>query len=222
MAGHRVVVLFGDSHAQQWFDALDVVARERGWRLVVFTKADCGPALGTVGRDGGTEPYVACDQWRLRALDRIRQLRPVMVVMSTRNRETGPLDVAVTAGRDQDWAAAWAKTVSRVKQAGARPVVIADTPVAHRDVPGCLAAYPAAVNRCHLDVFRSLMLPRQRIVRAVVQAHGARVVDSTAWFCTPLICPAVIGGTVVYRDDNHLTSAYARQLAGVLNEALGE
>jgi hypothetical protein len=216
------VVLFGDSHAQQWFEPLDAVARKRGWRLAVLTKVDCGPALGQVGQDGGTLPYLACDQWRERALARIEQLRPALVVMSARNRESGPLGVDVTAGPDQDWASAWAATVIRVKRAGAVPAVIPDTPVAHRDVPGCLAAYPAAIGQCHLNVFRSLLLPRQRIVRAMVQAHGGRVLDSTAWFCTPTICPAVIGDTVVYRDDNHLTAAYATRLAGVLDDALPE
>jgi peptidoglycan/LPS O-acetylase OafA/YrhL len=220
--GSRLMVLFGDSHAQQWFAALDTIARKRGWRLAVFTKTDCGPALGQVGKDGGSVPYTACDQWRLRALDRIQELRPAMVVMSGRNRESSPLDVRATAGPDQDWASAWVATVNRVKQAGAVPVVIPDTPVARRDVPGCLADHPVAIGRCHLEVFKSLYLPRQRIVRALVQAHGARVVDSTAWFCTPTICPAVIGDTVVYRDDNHLTSAYAKRLAGVLDEALAE
>ena len=222
VTGHRVMVLFGDSHAQQWFEAVDEVARKRGWRLAVFTKAQCGPALGQVGKDGGTVPYTECDQWRLRALNRIQQLRPSMVVMSARNREGSPLDIGQTAGPDQDWASAWVATINRIKQAGALPVVIPDTPVAHRDVPSCLKVYRAAIGQCHLDVFRSLFLPRQRIVRALAQAHGARVVDSTAWFCTPKICPAVIGDTVVYRDDNHLTSVYAKRLAGVLDEALAE
>ncbi len=218
--GGKVLVLFGDSHAQQWYDALDVITRKRGWQLVVFTKTDCGPALGQVGADGGAQPYRQCDQWRLRALDRIDEMRPDLVVMSARNHEGGPLDVDVTAGPDQDWAAAWVATVNRIKRAGALPVVIPDTPVARRDVPACLAAYRTAIGRCHLDVYRSLLLPRQRIVRAMVQAHGARVVDSTAWFCTPTVCPAVIGDTVVYRDDNHLTSVYAKRLAGVLDQAL--
>jgi peptidoglycan/LPS O-acetylase OafA/YrhL len=37
------VVLFGDSHAMQWFPALNSLARERNWRLVGFTKSACPP-----------------------------------------------------------------------------------------------------------------------------------------------------------------------------------
>ncbi|AGZ41585.1 acyltransferase family protein [Actinoplanes friuliensis] len=217
--GGKLVVLFGDSHAQQWFGALDVVARKHGWRLAVFTKTDCGPARGTVGGVNRVGPYTECDRWRERALARIRQLRPAMVVMSGRNREASPLDVKVTAGPDQDWAEAWASTVLRVRESGALPVVVQDTPVAHFDVPGCLATRRVAAD-CHLEVLKSLLLSRQRFVRALVQVHGAKVVDTAAWFCTPWICPSVIGGTVVYRDDNHLTSVYAKRLAGLLDEQL--
>jgi len=220
--GGRLVVLFGDSHAQQWYDALDVVARKRGWRIAVFAKADCGPALGTISRGDGTGPYTECDQWRLRALARIQKLRPAMVIMSGRFREGSPLDVVETAGPDQDWAAAWSETVERIRRMGAVPVVVQDTPVARFDVPRCLAAHPRAMTRCNLDVFKSLSLAQQRIVRAMVQVHGATVVDTTAWFCTPSVCPAVIGDTVVYRDDNHVTSAYSKRLGGLLNTELPE
>jgi peptidoglycan/LPS O-acetylase OafA/YrhL len=220
--GGRLVVLFGDSHAQQWYDALDVVARKRGWRLAIFTKADCGAALGTISRGDGTGPYTECDQWRLRALARIQRLRPAMVIMSARYREGSPLGVVDSAGQDQDWAAAWAATVERIRHTGAVPVVVQDTPIAHFDVPACLAAHPREIRRCDLAVLKSVALARQRIVRAIVQVHGARIVDTNAWFCTPSVCPAVIGNTVVYRDDNHLTSAYSRRLGGLLNTELPE
>ena len=39
------VVLFGDSHAMQWFPALNGLAKEHDWRLVGLTKAACPPEL---------------------------------------------------------------------------------------------------------------------------------------------------------------------------------
>src|SRR5262249_18758994 len=38
------VVLFGDSHAAQWFAALNAVALSQHWRLVVVTKSACSAA----------------------------------------------------------------------------------------------------------------------------------------------------------------------------------
>jgi hypothetical protein len=41
------------------------------------------------------------------------------------------------------------------------------------------------------------------------------------WFCYRGWCPAVVGSTVTYRDTEHITTAYAAQLADPLRRALG-
>ena len=50
----------------------------------------------------------------------------------------------------------------------------------------------------------------------------ARVVDLTPAFCTPDRCLSVVGGVIVYRDRSHLSDAYARLLAPVLDQALAK
>jgi hypothetical protein len=57
-------------------------------------------------------------------------------------------------------------------------------------------------------------------VADAVRAAGASVVDPTPWFCTPAVCPVVVGNTLVYRDDSHMTTNYSVALAGVLAEHL--
>ena len=42
------VVLFGDSHAGHWFDALTWISKQRHWRLVVMTKEGCTAAEVTL------------------------------------------------------------------------------------------------------------------------------------------------------------------------------
>ena len=37
----KSVVLFGDSHASQWFPALERIARDNHWKLISFTKSAC-------------------------------------------------------------------------------------------------------------------------------------------------------------------------------------
>ena len=39
------------------------------------------------------------------------------------------------------------------------------------------------------------------------------LVDTSGWFCTADTCPAVIGSLLVHRDEQHLTTAYARTLS---------
>src|SRR5690606_10377108 len=39
----KTVVLIGDSHAAQWFPALESIAQENGWKLLTRTKSSCTP-----------------------------------------------------------------------------------------------------------------------------------------------------------------------------------
>jgi peptidoglycan/LPS O-acetylase OafA/YrhL len=43
----RTVVLYGDSHAVQWFPALEKLAREKGFKLVTLTKSAC-PSIDVI------------------------------------------------------------------------------------------------------------------------------------------------------------------------------
>ena len=44
---------------------------------------------------------------------------------------------------------------------------------------------------------------------------GATVIDPTPWLCSDR-CPLVVGDLLVYRDTNHMTTAYAQSLAPLL------
>ena len=87
------VVLFGDSHAAQWFPALERLAVEHGWRLESMTKSACATADATVWNRIVKRAYTECDEWRQAALDRIAAEHPALVVVSnsaaTRSWSTG-------------------------------------------------------------------------------------------------------------------------------------
>jgi len=214
--GTKIVVLFGDSHAQHWFDALNVVAQQRKWRVVVFVKSNCGAPLGRVTKDDAKTPYTECDQWREEALTRMAQLHPALVVMSSLQRSVGPIGVA--GDPDKAWAAAWSATVRRIKAIGAAPVIIQDTPFPRTDVPDCLAAQ--AIQDCTRKPATAIDSERQQAIRDVAAADAVQVIDTTPWFCTATACPAVIADTLVYRDTNHLTATYSKLLGGVLGKEL--
>jgi hypothetical protein len=46
------------------------------------------------------------------------------------------------------------------------------------------------------------------------------VVDPTPWLCYQGECPIVIGGTLSYRDTDHITTEYAADLWAELGQAL--
>ena len=71
------IVLFGDSHALQWFNPLSRIAQSHGWELITVLKSGCPAAdIGLPGNAGFT---TACDNWRAEAIQRIVSLRPYIV-----------------------------------------------------------------------------------------------------------------------------------------------
>jgi peptidoglycan/LPS O-acetylase OafA/YrhL len=213
------VVLFGDSHAQHWYDALNVVAQARKWRLVVFVKSNCDAAIGQVTKTAtGKVPYTECDQWRDEALTRIAQIRPSMVVMSSLSRGLNPL--GKTGNADTNWANAWQATVRRIRLSGAQPVIIEDNPFPRTNVLDCLAEHPQALRSCDLKASSVVDRSRQQAIHRMAEAGGVLDIDTTPWFCTATVCPLVVGDTLVYRDTNHITATYSKLLGGVLGKEL--
>jgi peptidoglycan/LPS O-acetylase OafA/YrhL len=209
------VVLAGDSHAYQWFPALERIADEQRWRLVVLTKAGCPLwdvelRLQSLRRD-----YTECYEWREAALDRIEEEQPDLVVVSA----------AVFNPRGEDFTRRWADGVTRTttelqERTGAEVVALQDTPHPGEDVPRCLAEHVDDVQECAASREKALKDPERRALTAQrAAASGAVVVDPVPWFCREE-CPAVIGNTPAYHDDDHITATYAEALAPLLEERL--
>ena len=217
--GERTVVLFGDSHALQWFPTLEVLAREHGWRLYNFTRSSCSPAEIALDERRARSRYVECDNWRAQVLARIGRLRPdLLVVSSSVNYRQ------VLAGRpaqpDAVWQTGWVRTLAALKRAADQVTVLADTPFLTVAPADCLGTRADDISRCAAPRADVLPEPRWReIERATAVAAGVPVIDPVPWLCAAR-CPLVVGDTLIYRDSNHLTEAYARLVAPVLGPRL--
>jgi peptidoglycan/LPS O-acetylase OafA/YrhL len=219
-AGASTVVLFGDSHAAQWFPALEKLALERHWRLVEMTKSSCSAADLTLWHDTLKRAYTECVAFHRAAIARIRELRPQLVVIgsSFNYRPAAPAaDVAA------QWRTAWDRTFDELRGSGARVAAIADTPYMGGSVPDCLAepANATDAGNCTRSLRSALRGPEQREVFLGYAGDArARIINPITWFCTEA-CPAVIDNTLVYRDSNHMTTTYATLLAPLLGAQLG-
>jgi peptidoglycan/LPS O-acetylase OafA/YrhL len=218
-AGDRTVVLFGDSHAAQWFPALERLATEHHWRLVELTKNSCSAADVPLWNDTFKRPYTECTAYHRSALARIDRLKPdlVIVASSFNYRPEHP-----TADLAAQWRAGWDRTFGRLAAAGATVAAIADTPYQDGSVPECLSKprNQQHINRCGRTRHAALRGPEQRAVfLAYAGRPGTTVVDPTGWFCAA-VCPPVIGNVLVYRDSNHMTTTYSQTLAPLLYAVL--
>ena len=218
----KTVVLFGDSHAMQYFPALERLAHRRHWRLVELTKAGCPPPRVHVVYTLSDREYDACDTWREYALRRIaRDERPKLVVAATSAHYT-----VVEHGKrlDRDagahaLAAGYAPTLRRLKASVPKVAVIADAPRPPFDVPACVSAALRELRRCAFPAGGSLA--RSRVVtEAVRRVEGVRTVDPTSLFCLDELCPSVIGDVLVYRNSGHVTASFVETLTGWLGRKL--
>jgi hypothetical protein len=208
-ASKTTIVLFGDSHAAQYFPALDLVARLQHWRLVVLTKATCPPFDLSIFSPVLGRTFRECDQWREAAFARIAAERPAVVVMGVARHYDASYHFSVYGAQ---WLAGIRESVARVRATGAAVLVIGPTPKPPFDVPGCLSANLGNAAACATP--RGLAVNEEGLAgeRAAAVAAGAQYLDVAPWICTPRACPAVVDDLLVYRDDNHLTTTYVTWL----------
>ena len=220
------MVLFGDSHTEQWFDAVDAVAKRRHWRLVVLTKSGCTPADAYTIKINSRRAFTECATWREAAFAKIKELKPALVLLSTRTYADPPVDrtgaaTVPKAEADTAWAQALLRSAKRAAGLGARPVIMQDTPDPHgTSVPDCVAAHPDAVQQCALKVSTAIYATRRTANAEAAQAAGYRVIDPTDWFCTGTVCPVIVGNALVYRDGSHVTNSYVKLLTPLLQAEL--
>lgn len=215
VAGPATVALVGDSHAAQWFPALDLIAEQRGWRILPFTKDSCIFLDMRIISLHLEREYTECAAWRENVITILQRLRPDLVVVSS-SRWVHPVEpVDADAARQAD---AMARLLRRLP---GRVVVIADTPLSEVDVPACLSRRDHTAEMCATSRGYALTRHLARDGRAA-QAVDAVLIDPSAWLCDEQTCPAVIDWTIVYRDDHHLTATMARRLAPMLEPGLLE
>lgn len=197
----RTVVLFGDSHAGNWFAPLDGAAKAEGWRLLVRIKASCRPIdAEQIALEGGHErPYTECRSWREAVLAEIDRLAPDLIVVAG----TGH-DFPIDAER---------RVLARLAGAAQRVVIMRDTAWFPEDAVACLrkTGDPA---RCQWPLAK--LLPPHNFPRTPEEElpPRARVLDMSHRICPDGRCRAVQDGRIVMFDRHHLTASFSRTLSG--------
>jgi hypothetical protein len=212
--GTVTVALVGDSHAAHWFPAVERIAKARGWRLLIFTKASCVFVDMPIYSPILKRQYTECEAWRPLVVERLIEANPDLTIVSS--DRWLPTEIKADADPTRQ-----GKAMARLlRQIPGAIAIIGDTPASQVDVPICLSQHAADISECstsRLYAFGRQMLVRER---AAAEAANATVVDLSDAICPGDPCHAVIGDTIVQRDDHHLTATFAASLAGALEAAL--
>ena len=198
----KTMVLYGDSHAAQWFPALIEIANRSGYKLISLTKSAC-PSVETVRRDQGGFKMSRCVQWRENTIKRIQGIKPDVLIMSSFQYFAQPPQFN---NRTQWWNEGQRKLLNQVKNSSPHLIYITDTPHPTRDIPACLSNY--SITECNTsERSKNLSIP------------GFKVIDPNPWLCSN-VCPAVKDGVVAYRDASHISVDISLALIPRLTQAL--
>ena len=202
VTSQKTMVLFGDSHAAQWFPALVEIASRSGYKLISLTKSAC-PSVDLERRDQGGFKMSRCNQWHINTIKRIQSIKPDVLIMSSFQYYAAPPRFN---DREKWWIGGQRKLLTEVRNVSPHLIYLTDTPHPLRDIPACLSNY--SISKCNTTMPSvDLSIP------------GFKVVNPNPWFCTQE-CPAVKDGIVAYRDSSHITVDIATALIPRLTQAL--
>lgn len=211
--GHIRIALVGNSHAGEWLPALQVLAKRNGWTISTFLASQCNAT------DAKLEFYSSAKTTGCLGYGR-------WVLDKTKGHA---FDLVITIERQSvhTLGDTWAETsttaltgyesyLKKWSAAGTNVLVLRDSPFPGRtdgSVPGCLLRHPGDHAACDGTPAAWRWIDPLFAAATALGLPGISAIDTTPFFCTDTVCPAVIGTVVTYFDASHMTATYARTVA---------
>ncbi|MBW9094609.1 acyltransferase [Microbacterium jejuense] len=214
------MAIVGDSHAAALTNPLGEYLRERGWKLVTFTRFGCpGLSPTPIGLRAQTpEMEAACAEWSARVTDEISSRTDIDTVLYTSYESayaTPAYPGAVQLTSDDI-----IQTLGRVADSGKNVILLHDFPrTSGTDVPTCIAQTHDPMADCSVALADGYP-PVPHSVAAEKLGGRIRTVDSRAALCDSDRCYQLVGDVVAYADDNHISESFARSLMPYLGPAI--
>ena len=216
--------MIGDSHARAWIPAFSRIIDAGGWTAYYLVKPQCTAAHITIASLDSDEPFTDCSDFQDWVVDQVAALHPDLVVVASSPPVNGVFDgddriTSVDQASSRCCARATTTCSSSSSQYADQVALVRDVPKSPDDPATCLSSGNPSLGDCMFEpVERSTVLGDVAVDSA--RASGIEVVDPTPWLCYQGECPIVIGGTLSYRDTDHITTEYAANLWGELGNAL--
>lgn len=205
----HTMVLFGGSHAEQWFTPLLAAAEQHDFNIRTILRPGCAATLQpTYGLDEG------CVEWSEAVLEYLQQ-DPPDVVVTTSTRPGWENTDYTPNGYVELW--------NELDQMGSTIIGIRDTPWVVDD--DGLSFYPTF---CQASGGKDCSFRRDMTLSPINDAElplsqfaNALSLDFSDVLCQSNTCHPIIGNIYVYRDDNHLTDQFASTMSDLFIQRLG-
>lgn len=235
-SGAPKVILWGDSHAMQYADALASRARRQGLDLRVAARGGCPPMVGVIPGPLGAPPEDVCLAFNESVLKSIADDPSVRSVIlagrwvqfffppsDSQHRQLIAADRSVLTP-EQAMGVGLGATIRALHDRPVEITVIGQSPEFEAALAPCLAR--AAWGRLTMEDcrFRNETLPSAPsavILRRLVDAYPrVRLVDPTAVLCPGGACGAMVAGHPMTWDTDHLTAPSAARVAELVSSGL--
>lgn len=218
--GDLKVALVGNSHAVQWFPAVESMAERHGWSLDTYLISRCAVngSRQMFENEGKTEGCADYEPW---VLDQLSAQGYDLIIASSR-QSLPPEGYSSETGMDAS-RRAFSATLDSWTRTGAEVVVIADTPFPGAtldNVPDCAADNIEQLSKCSGSI--KDWLPSDPLADAAKSSADDRVklVDMNDYLCSEETCYGIIGGMIAFWDHSHLSNTYAHALSPMLEQKL--
>ncbi len=196
----RSLVVFGDSHAAMWITPLSAFGLAKGWDIVPIIKEGCSAP-------NWSSTYENCGVWYRWAVSQIMRIRPSVIIFSSSYSnipETSP-------NSDDALTVAMANEVRALLKLSPQVVVFEDVPGVEQNPVDCLLARGATLGSCTFPL-SPVLVAEDTSIYATVTEQGAEFLQTIPWFCADKVCPTVVGDTIAYVDQSHVSNTYASEL----------
>lgn len=232
----KTLFLFGDSNAWMWLPAFNQIGIVKKFRVELDARADCEVAnLPLLAENVNVAGSKGCTLFRQYVLKRISQVKPFVTVLVD-YEYFDHFTYAGTPYTQAEYLAGLQSTVSKIKRAKSRPIMMSPPPPQLSNPVVCLSENPTSIQTCATEAQclnganaalsactfsqdgSNLSIANIVGLSNAVKESGGTYVSVAALFCTSSTCPPVIDDTVAFFDQAHVSAHYSLLVEGALSQ----
>lgn len=218
--GDTKVALVGNSHAAQWFPAVEEIAEDNGWTLDTYVANRCA-IMGEPQEFDSETKIEGCEELGHWVTEQFKKEDYDLVISS--NRQSSAVEGYELEDSAEPAQEAYEQILQTWADTGAQVAVIKDTPWPGQsldNVPDCVASNSSEPGECSGK--SEDWIPMDPQVDAVEALDDPDIVQVSMndQLCADDRCYAVVGGILAYWDHSHLTATFAQSLSGKLESRM--
>ncbi len=214
--GSTTIALVGDSKILQWLPAMEELAAEHNWKIVLYTRSAC--AFSSVLGTDKPERAEKCLAWGKNVINRLTTDDRADIVLTSSVRPDAldgstPSVDALADGYADYW--------RQLEDIGTDVVVVTDNPGPRKgnNIYTCVTENPDTyMTECQATGSRGSGTPA--LLAGADQVDEVDVIDVLPWVCPDGTCWPVIGEVLIYRQGSHVTATYARSMSEVFERGI--